>query len=96
MTTSGFKKIVLCNKNNYGHSNRNTIVMFGFVNKKRCLYKENFIMPQYKKLTNESKLKFKQIIEDALIEDRILVKIDDSGKRELYYNLPLMVELKTL
>ncbi|MBF7056772.1 hypothetical protein [Weissella confusa] len=53
-------------------------------------------MPQYKKLTNESKLKFKQIIEDALIEDRILVKIDDSGKRELYYNLPLMVELKTL
>ena len=53
-------------------------------------------MPQYKKLTKESKYKFNQMIEEALINDQILVKIDDSGKRELYYNLPLMIELKTL
>ena len=65
-------------------------------NKLDIKHMENFTMPQYKKLTNESKYKFNQMIEEALIDDRILVKIDDSGKRELYYDLPLMIELKTL
>lgn len=40
-------------------------------------------MPQYKKLTNESKYKFNQMIEEALIDDRILVKIDDRIKNAL-------------
>ena len=65
-------------------------------NKIDIKHKEKFTMPQYKKLTDESKYKFNQMIEEALIDDRILVKIDDSGKRELYYDLPLMIELKTL
>ncbi len=73
------------------------IMLFNMLyNKIDIKHKEKFTMPQHKKLTDESKYKFNQMIEEALIDDRILVKIDDSGKRELYYNLPLMIELKTL
>lgn len=53
-------------------------------------------MSQYKKLTNESKHKLNQLIEEALITDQVLVKIDANGKKELYWNLPTMIELKTL
>lgn len=52
-------------------------------------------MAQYKKLTNESKNKFSQIIEESLMDDR-MVKIYDNGKRELYWNLPMIIELKTI